>query len=110
MDRSAELATNRADRLLKLLLELQCQTWLAPDDPAALAALSKPALQFSLLVDTYDAEGQPAGKVVRKLQLAPASDNSTNDLFYGRIDKDPNAFALGIDTVRLLAVDLFGDD
>ncbi len=110
IDRSAELATNRADILLKQLLELQCSTWLAPDHPEARAALAKPALQFSLLVNTVDAEGQTAGKVVRKLLLAPASDRADNSVFYGVIDKDPHPFLLGTDTVVRLAVDLFGDE
>lgn len=109
-DRTAELVTERANRLVKLLVELQGETWLAPDDAAATKALSQPALTFSLAVVTYDDQGEKSGITRRVLQLAPASDRADNAIFYGRIDRDPHAFILGTDTVRLLAVDLFGDD
>jgi hypothetical protein len=110
IDRSAELVTDRANRLLKLLVEIQGETWLAPDDAAARAALAKPALRFSLAVKTYDDQGNFAGIVSRVLLLAPASDRPDNAVFYGRVDNDPHAFVLGTEIVRRLAVDLFGDD
>ena len=69
IDRSSELATDRANRLVTLLVDLEGETW-----------------------------------------LAPASDRPDNLIFYGRVDQDPHAFVLGSETVRRLAVDLFGDD
>ena len=109
-DRSTELATNRADRMLKLLLNLQCDSWLAPDDPDALAALAKPVLRFALVVREYDNTGTFRGIAQRELILAPKSDIPSNAEFYGRIDGDPHTFLLGAEVVRRLAVDLFGDD
>ncbi|TAE73302.1 MAG: DUF4340 domain-containing protein [Verrucomicrobia bacterium] len=109
-DRSSELVTERANRLVKLLVDLQGESWLAPDDDAARKALAQPALSFSLAVMGYDAKGERAGIVRRTLNLAPATDRPDNTVFYGRIDRDPAAFILSSETVRLLAVDLFGDD
>ncbi len=110
IDRSSELATDRANRLVTLLVDLQGETWVAPDDEAARNALARPVLTFSLAVMTYDDKGEESGISRRLLQLAPASDRPDNSLFYGRVDQDPHAFVLGSETVRLLAVDLFGDD
>lgn len=110
IDRSSELATDRANRLVALLVDLEGETWLAPDDEAARKALAKPVLNFKLVVRGYDEKGEEAGIVTRTLQLAPASDRPDNLIFYGRVDRDPHAFILGVETVRRLAVDLFGDD
>ena len=110
IDRSSELATDRANRLVALLVDLEGETWLAPDDAAARAALAKPALSFTLVVRTYDDLGERSGFARRALQLAPASNRPDNLIFYGRVDQDPHAFVLGTETVRRLAVDLFGDD
>lgn len=110
IDRTSELATDRANRLVTLLVELQGETWLAPDDEAARKALAKPALEFKLVVRAYNDKGEEAGKARHLLQLAPASDRPDNLIFYGRVDQDPHAFILGTETVRRLAVDLFGDD
>lgn len=110
IDRSSELATDRANRLVTLLVDLEGETWLAPDDAAAREALAKPALTFSLSVKNIDADGEESGFSRRILQLAPASDRPDNLVFYGRVDQDPHAFVLGTETVRRLAVDLFGDD
>ncbi|WP_193214127.1 DUF4340 domain-containing protein [Luteolibacter marinus] len=110
VDRGPELVTDRANRLLKLLLDIQCDTWLAPDDPDALAALAKPVLRFKLAVKAYDKNAMFTGIEERELVLAPGSDSATNVIFYGRIGNDPHAFLLGPETVRRLAVDLFGDD
>lgn len=110
IDRSTELATDRANRLVTLLVDLEGETWLAPDDAAARDALAKPALKFALSVKTFDDKGEESGFTQRILQLAPASDRPDNLIFYGRVDRDPHAFILGTETVRRLAVDLFGDD
>lgn len=110
IDRSSELATDRANRLVTLLVDLEGETWLAPDDTAARDALTRPVLSFSLSVRTFDDKGEESGFARRVLQLAPASDRPDNLIFYGRVDQDPHAFILGTETVRRLAVDLFGDD
>ena len=110
IDRSSELATDRANRLVTLLVDLEGETWLAPDDEAALKALARPVLDFKLVVRAYNDKGEEAGKTRHQLQLAPASDRPDNLVFYGRVDQDPHAFVIGTETVRRLAVDLFGDD
>ncbi len=109
-DRSAELSTARANRLLATLLELNADAWLAADDPRASAALANPALRFSLGIDTYDDEGESTGIRRRALAIAPASDSPGSGIFYARIDGEPHPFLLNPGTVRQLAVDLFGDD
>jgi hypothetical protein len=109
-DRSAELITERANRLLDPLLKLQCDTWLAPDDVNASRALAKPAVRFTLGIHLRDAQGEKIGVQRRELLLAPASDSPQNRLFFGRISGEPLPFMLNADSVARLAVDLFGDD
>jgi hypothetical protein len=110
IDRSGELATDRAKRLVELLVALEGETWLGPQDEPSRKALARPVLTFKLVVRTYDDDGEPSGILPRTLSLAPASDRPDNKVFYGRIDHDPHAFVLGSETVLRLAVDLFGDD
>lgn len=109
-DRSAELATDRANRLLPALLNLQAGEWLDVNDPQAAAALGHPVLSFTLLIKKIDDEGNFAGFGKRELTIAPASDSPGNRQFYGRIDGEPHPFRLDHGTVYQLAVDLFGDD
>ena len=109
IDRSAELATDRANQLLKLLVELKAESWLSADNVEANRALTRPVMTYSLLVNTVDAQGDFAGTRTRKLILAPASDAPDNRIFYARVDSIPNPFIIGSDTVRRLAVDLLGD-
>jgi hypothetical protein len=110
IDRSAELVTERANQLLKLLATLQTESWLSPDDLNANRALARPVMNFTLAVKTVDENGDFSGTTRLTLALAPASDSPDNRIFYCRIGSDPHPFVLGIDTVRRLAVDLFGDD
>ncbi|MCW1884730.1 DUF4340 domain-containing protein [Luteolibacter flavescens] len=109
-DRSAELITERANRLLDPLLKLRCDTWLSPDDANARNALAKPAIRFTLGVHQRDALGEKIGIQRRELLLAPASDSPTNRLFYGRVGNEALPFMMSADSVSRLVVDLFGDD
>ena len=109
-DRSAELITERANRLLDPLLKLRCDTWLAPDDANARNALAKPAMRFTLGIKLRDANNEEAGIQRRELILAPASDSPQNRLFFGRVSGEALPFTVNADTVARLAVDLFGDD
>jgi hypothetical protein len=109
-DRSAELATERADRLLQALARLQCDTWLGPDDANASAALAAPVLRFEIGLVERDANAERKGVRRRELLLAPASDSPLNRVFYGRIDGEPQPFLMSADAVSRLTVDLFGDD
>jgi hypothetical protein len=109
-DRGAELVTERANRLLDPLLKLRCDTWLAPDDANARAALAKPVMRFTLGIRERDGDGNPVGIQRRELLIAPASDSPNNRLFFGRVDREPLAFMINAETVKRLAVDLFGDD
>lgn len=109
-DRSAELATERANRLLPALLNLHAGKWLDVNDPEATAALQRPVLSYALLIKRVDEEGNFAGLGRRELVIAPASDAPSNRLFFGRIDGEPHPFRLDHGTVYQLAVDLFGDD
>ncbi|QJE94460.1 DUF4340 domain-containing protein [Luteolibacter luteus] len=110
IDRSAELVTERANQLLKLLTNLQTESWLSPDDLEANRALARPVMTFELAVKTVDEDGEFSGTKRMSLTLAPASDSPDNRTFFARIGSDPHPFKLGLDTVRRLAVDLFGDD
>jgi hypothetical protein len=109
-DRSAELVTARADQLLKLLLELQGESWLAPDHAEAKSALSAPAMSFRILSRRYDDQGVEAGTREYVLHLAPLSKEPGTRAWVGRVEGDPNAFRIDADIARRLAVDVFGDD
>jgi hypothetical protein len=110
VDRSAELVTARADQLLKLLLELQGESWLAPEDQEAKGALSTPAMSFRIRSRRYDDQGLEAGTREHVLHLAPLSKEASNRAWVARVEGDPNAFRIDADIVRRLAVDVFGDD
>jgi hypothetical protein len=109
-DRTAELITERANRLLDPLLKLRCDTWLAPDDANARAALAKPTMRFTLGIKLRDANNDEAGFKARELLLAPASDSPQNRLFFGSVSGVALPFMVSSDTVTRLAVDLFGDN
>jgi hypothetical protein len=109
-DRSAELVTARADQLLKLLLELQGESWLAPDDQEAKSALSTPAMSFRILSRRYDDQGLEVGTREHVLRLAPLSKEPGDRGWVGQVEGDPNAFRIDADIARRLAVDVFGDD
>jgi len=110
VERGAELVTERANQLLKLLLELQGESWVAPDDVAAQAALASPTLRFTVTSKKYDANGAFERVEQHVMSLAPASEAPNNQVYYGRVDNDPNAFKIDTRTVQRLQVDLFGDD
>ncbi len=109
-DRSAELIIARADQLLKLLLELQGESWIAPDDLEAKSALSTPALSFRIVARKYDENANEAGMQQHVLHLAPLSKEPANRIWVGQVEGDPNAFRIDAAIAERLAVDVFGDD
>jgi hypothetical protein len=109
-DRTAELITERANRLLDPLLKLRGDTWLAPDDANARNALAKPTMRFTLGIKLRDANNEEAGIKLREVVIAPASDSPQNRLFFGRVSGEASPFMVSADTVTRLAVDLFGDN
>ncbi|MEK7951273.1 DUF4340 domain-containing protein [Luteolibacter soli] len=109
-DRSAELITERANRLLEPLLKLRGDTWLAPDDAGALSALARPSMRFTLGIHQLDGDGKKIGIQRRELIIAPASDAPGNRLFFGRVSGEALPFMINAETATRLAVDLFGDD
>ncbi|MCW1913891.1 DUF4340 domain-containing protein [Luteolibacter sp. GHJ8] len=108
-DRSAELETARADQLLKVLLGLQGERWLAPDDQEAKNALASPALSFRILADAYDKDAVKTGTRQYILRLAPLATTPGNRTWVGQVEGDPNAFRIDVETIQRLAVDVFGD-
>ena len=108
-DRTSELVTARADRLLEALLRLQVEDWLAPDDPAALSALSAPTLRFELTTKRIDEAGIEKGLNHYVLTLAPATPGPMPKYYYARVGND-NPFRILAKTAERLQVDLFGDD
>lgn len=109
-DRTAELVTARADRLLEALLRLQAEDWLAMDDPAALSALSAPTLRFEVTSELHDEQtGASKGLGFQVIALAPASPGPAPKYYYARVGND-NPFRIQAKAVERLQVDLFGDD
>lgn len=107
-DRTTELVTARADRLLEALLRLQADDWLSADDPAALEALANPTLRFEVSARRVE-EAVDMGMAFHVLVLAPAEPGPAPLHYYARAGND-NPFRISAKAVERLQVDLFGDD
>ena len=104
-DVTERLSKERAQILLKNLLDLNVMTWLPANQSAADAALEDPDLEFTLFVQTYNEEGEPAGPDLKTLQLAKV-ERGENTIYYGRVGNEDNPFLLDPDLVELLGVEL----
>lgn len=108
-DRSAELASDQANRLLDQLVNLRARHWLRPGHPAAGDALARPGLRIQLLVRDYDELGEFTGTRTEELVVG-AVDNASGATYYGRSSRDPDPFILDREVIERLAADLFPVD
>lgn len=108
-DRTNDLDPNRANYLLKALEELEVNRWLPKGDAVAAGVLAHPQLTLSVLCRQKDDEGNFTGNTVQRLYIAPASNSTANQFYYGRLDSDTHPFIIDREALMKLVVDLFGD-
>jgi hypothetical protein len=104
-DATPELIDTRANFLLDRLVGIECDRWLARDDPAALAALAQPPLRITVFENEVDEFGDKTGEIRRNIGFAPAPDHP--GFFYGILLGDSHPFLVAEETVLNLAVPLF---
>lgn len=105
-DLSAELAIDRANLLLLKLTELKASVWLPPGQTAAAEALANPDMSFTLLIKTYDEQGEFSGLEERTLRIATIAQGQGR-ISYGQLSGEPYLFLLNPDILKPLGVDLF---
>jgi hypothetical protein len=106
-DLSASLDPARANYMLSVLEGLKVSRWLAPNDEAASAALTHPALAFTVIEKTYNDNGDFIGLASRKVAFAPAASSHSN-FYYGRLNTETHPFLIDRETYQKLAAGLFG--
>jgi hypothetical protein len=108
-DVTDQLIKERAEVLLRNLLDLKARNWLSPNHPSVQDRLARPDLTFTLFVTAHDARGETAGVIRRELRIAVV-DRGSVKLCYGQVTGDPNPFLLDPQTVELLRVGLVEPD
>lgn len=88
------LVPMRANFLLTQLEGIETARWLAPGDPAALAALASPSLSFTVSENTEDEDGNHTGIRLRTLVLAPASGPGLDGFHYGMLVNGSHPFLI----------------
>lgn len=100
----------RANYMLGGLEEIDVLRWLAPNDPAALAALAAPELTLKVAADEVDEHGRKTGAPrVRTISLAPQPGAKPPQAYYGRCDGERYLFLLDPATYERLATDPFAN-
>ncbi|MCH7225190.1 DUF4340 domain-containing protein [Haloferula sp. A504] len=107
-DVTDRLSKERARNLLANILDLKAVAWLPVGQSGADQALADPDLEITLTVQTFDAEGEPAGPELMTLSVAKVTRGPTT-ICYGRVSQEANPFLLDPEVVELLAVDLIGE-
>lgn len=105
-DVTARLNTNKAEKLLKKLTDIEVEQWIGPVAENAARQLADPSLAISILVEEMSDEGLPLGKRRHELKLAEMVRGPTNRFYFGKSDSIPSYFLLDPATHGRLAVDL----
>jgi hypothetical protein len=79
--------------------------WLAPNDPAATAALAKPTLTLIVTAKGVDEQGRETAPVPRKLEFAPLGGKLPAATYYGRMEGERYLFQIDPETYEKLALD-----
>ncbi|MFM2170804.1 MAG: hypothetical protein RI957_1033 [Verrucomicrobiota bacterium] len=108
-DATAALNPARANKLLETLGDLRVNSWLNPDDAAALDALQQPSLQLRLVSRQLNEFGEQIGLKLRTLEITPVTREGPSSFFYGRLTGETDMFLLDRSTALMLAVDLFAE-
>jgi hypothetical protein len=105
-DVTALLNTNKAEKLLKKLTDIEVKKWIGPMVEDAANRLIEPDLQITVLVEEIDETGKPVGTVRRQLKISQIVEGQANRLLFGKTDTNPSYFLIDLPTVQRLSVQL----
>lgn len=105
-DVTALLNTNKAEKLIKKITDIEVQKWIGPVAENAAVRLSDPSLSIEILLEEFSDGGRQTGKLVRKLSLSEVISGPANRFFYGKSDSQQDYFLLDTPTHQRLSVDL----
>ncbi|MDA7868267.1 DUF4340 domain-containing protein [Akkermansiaceae bacterium] len=105
-DVTALLNTNKAEKLLKKLTDIEVKKWIGPMVEDAANRLIEPDLQITVLVEEIDETGKPVGTVRRQLKISQIVEDQANRLLFGKTDTNPSYFLIDLPTVQRLSVQL----
>lgn len=106
VDVTALLNTNKADKLMKKITDVEVKKWIGPIAEGAAERLATPGLKISILIKDLDDEGNFQGKIKRELRLAEVAEGQSNSLCFGKSDSSPSYFLVDSATFQRLSVDL----
>jgi Domain of unknown function (DUF4340) len=109
-DRTSDLSTEYANHILNALLNLDARTWLPPDEPEAVEALSKPIAAIMVTSRKVNEEGDDDGVQKRILYLAPKQVMGGAPEFYARVDGIQGLFLLDAEQVIKMMIDPLARD
>ncbi|MEN8774959.1 MAG: DUF4340 domain-containing protein [Akkermansiaceae bacterium] len=105
-DVTALLNTNKAEKLLKKLTDVEVKKWIGPMVEDAAIRLIEPDLKISVLVEEIDETGKPVGIVQRELKISEIVAGRPNRLLFGKTDTNPSYFLIDVAIVQRLSVQL----
>jgi len=105
-DVTALLNTNKAEKLLKKLTDVEVKKWIGPVAESAAERLADPGLTISVLIEEVDDEGRPKGRMTRQLKLSEVVAGQTSRLCFGKSDTSPSYFLVDSATYQRLIVKL----
>lgn len=103
---TALLNTNKAEKLLKKLTDVEVKKWLGPVVEDAASRLIEPDLKIAVLVEEIDDNGKPVGTMQRELKISKIIEDQPNRLLFGKTDTNTSYFLLDIATVQRLSATL----
>jgi hypothetical protein len=108
-DATPRLRTQRANHFIKLMEELRVDKWLGDTSPAAQRALQNPSFRFTAMFRKLNEEGDRIGLREATFDLAPASQSSLNQYYYGQLSGDSDYFIISRESYQELTRPLIDD-
>ncbi len=105
-DVSSLLNEHRANKLLKLLQEIEVTQWLPFNHAGAYEALQEPTFEITALFRPDDFDSDHASPISLTLMLAPISQGKDPKFYFGKISGDSNFFILNHSQVSRLKLSL----
>ncbi|MFT3990721.1 MAG: DUF4340 domain-containing protein [Luteolibacter sp.] len=105
-DVTSYLDPEHANYMLNTLEDLHVSQWLAPDDAAAITALSQPTFTLSVTENAVDEMGDITGLNRRTISFAPASADAKPAYYFGKLNTEPHYFLLDRETFGKISIEL----
>ena len=105
-DVTSLLNTNKADKLIKKITDIEVQKWIGPVAENAAARLLDPSLSISILIEEMSEEGLKTGNTRKELRFSEVVDSPANRFYFGKAGSQPSYFLLDEATHQRLSVDL----